>query len=159
MSLEDGVLKEENKPLAIQMNNLLADLFIEFHSIKQRHWHVKGIDFKHIHEFWDQITDEVLEWIDDIGEYVVSFGAIAITDPLEIMGRTNIVPSKATERNPIILLQNGLDAMIYLKEFFIRVADLADTVKEYGVTNKVQDFTTEADKFIYKYQSYLGVPN
>lgn len=157
-ALEDGTFKPELKPLVMMLNNVLADLFTEFISLKQRHWHIKGIVFKNVHEFFDEVTDEVLEWIDDVGEYVVSFGAIAVSSLPDIMSKSTIIRSNALKRDPESFLQNGLEAMRYLKIYFTKIADESEKVNEAGVNNLVMEFVTEIDKFIYKYQAYLDMP-
>jgi starvation-inducible DNA-binding protein len=144
-----------NKKLIKMLQEILSDLFVEYHSLKQRHWHVEGLVFKDVHEFFDDCTDEVLGFIDGVGEYIVSFGAIAPTSLTTVMANYDIPTPKENERDAKALLQNGLDAMKYLKTDLTAISREADTAGEFGVTNFVQDCITKIDKLIYKYQAYL----
>jgi starvation-inducible DNA-binding protein len=133
-----------------------ADLFVEYTNYKNRHWHVEGPTFKDVHEFFDEATDQILEYIDDIGEYIVSFGALAPTDIKEILTLSQIPVTPLGERDPQVLLQSGLEATQYLKQDFTHISQTADQSGELGVTNLVQDIITHLDKLIYKYQAYIA---
>lgn len=133
-----------------------ADLFVEFHNYKNRHWHVEGVVFKDVHEMFDAATDEILEFIDDIGEYIVSFGDFAPTALEDIATLSRIPRVETGVRDPEELLQSALDSTNYLKQDFINISQAADQASELGVTNLVQDIITHLDKLIYKYQAYLS---
>lgn len=137
------------------LKDVTTDLFVEFISYKQRHWHIEGIVFKDIHEMFDDATDIILEFIDTIGEYIVSFGEIAPSSLTTIVDLTKIPVNEETERDPKKLLQSALNSTKYLKDSFTEISDKADKAKQYGVTNAVQDIITKLDKLIYKYQAYL----
>lgn len=137
------------------LNQVLADLYAEYISLRQRHWHLRGITFRDVHLFFDEITDEVLGYIDTVGEYVVSFGADAVASIGRINSLYSIPTSPEGTHDPVALLRNGLEATLYLKGKFAAISDCAEECNEYGVTNSAQDIITHLDKFIYKYQAFL----
>lgn len=152
---------EVQKPLGKEiliplLQAVCADLFVEFTNYKNRHWHVEGPTFKDVHEFFDEATDQILEYIDNVGEYIVSFGALAPTDLKEILMLNQIPVTPIGERDPEVLLQTGLEATQYLKQDFTHISQTADQTGELGVTNLSQDIITQLDKLIYKYQAYLA---
>jgi starvation-inducible DNA-binding protein len=163
MAQQQGTLQpSQQKPLGKEilvplLQAVCADLFVEFLNYKNRHWHVSGPTFKEVHEFFDEATDQFLGFLDDIGEYIVSFGALAPTDVKEILSLSQIPVVPMGEREPEVLLQSGLEATQYLKQDFIHISQTADQSGELGVTNLVQDIITHLDKLIYKYQGYLSV--
>ena len=51
---------------------------IDLHGqVKQAHWNVRGAQFIALHELFDEISDEVDEWIDSLAERAGALGAAA----------------------------------------------------------------------------------
>jgi starvation-inducible DNA-binding protein len=146
-----------NEKLNEALKNLLSDLFVEFFNYKQRHWHVQGLAFKEIHEFFDEATDQILELMDSVGEYIVSFGEIAPSTLSSVELRATITHNNEEERDAKPLLLSGLKTTKHLKSKFVELSKIADSVDELGVSNMADDAIQDLDVLIYKYQAYLRV--
>ncbi|MDP9122791.1 MAG: DNA starvation/stationary phase protection protein Dps [Acidobacteriota bacterium] len=59
------------------LNARLADCIDLQTQMKQAHWNVKGLHFIALHELFDQINEEVEDYIDLIAERVVQLGGVA----------------------------------------------------------------------------------
>ena len=71
-------LSLEKRTKAIQLlNERLADLIDLQLQSKQAHWNVKGPSFISLHELFDEIAGEVVEFVDDVAERIVALGGIA----------------------------------------------------------------------------------
>jgi starvation-inducible DNA-binding protein len=60
------------------LNARLADTFDLYSQLKQAHWNVKGSDFIQLHELYDEIAEEVLEYVDEIAERATALGGLAL---------------------------------------------------------------------------------
>jgi starvation-inducible DNA-binding protein len=60
------------------LNARLADSFDLYSQLKQAHWNVKGSDFMQLHELYDEISESVLEQVDDIAERATTLGGHAL---------------------------------------------------------------------------------
>lgn len=60
------------------LNQHLADTFDLYSQTKQAHWNVKGMHFIQLHELFDKLADEVLDFIDTIAERVTALGGTAL---------------------------------------------------------------------------------
>jgi len=60
------------------LNARLADVIDLQTQMKQAHWNVKGPHFIALHELFDQINEDVEEYIDLIAERAVQLGGIAL---------------------------------------------------------------------------------
>jgi starvation-inducible DNA-binding protein len=60
-----------------QLNARLADCIDLQTQTKQAHWNVKGPNFIALHELFDQINEDVEEYVDDIAERAVQLGGVA----------------------------------------------------------------------------------
>lgn len=144
-----------SKELISQLQQVCDDLLADYINWKARHWHIESIDFKHIHEYFDELTSQTLDQIDGIGEYIVSFGALAPATSQAVFSKSKVKAPTFGERDPLILLQNALDSAHYFKDAYTSIDDQAQTDKEYGVSNLVESYITDLDKEIYKLQAYL----
>jgi starvation-inducible DNA-binding protein len=60
------------------LNESLASLFDLYSQTKQAHWNVKGEEFYQLHELFDEIAGELLEFTDEIAERAVTLGGTAL---------------------------------------------------------------------------------
>src|SRR5262245_3503029 len=71
-------LPEENRREAVGLlNQRLADSVDLQTQVKQAHWNVKGPDFIALHKLFDEINEDVEEYVDLTAERVVQLGGIA----------------------------------------------------------------------------------
>ena len=59
------------------LNARLADCIDLQTQVKHAHWNVKGPSFIALHELFDKINDEVLDYVDEIAERAVQLGGVA----------------------------------------------------------------------------------
>jgi starvation-inducible DNA-binding protein len=68
---------EQSSTLIRLLNARLADTIDLLYQAKQAHWNVTGPDFYALHEFFEKISDELREHVDDIAERVTQLGGQA----------------------------------------------------------------------------------
>lgn len=72
-------LPETHRAKAIELCNArLADAIDLQTQCKQAHWNVRGPDFFQLHELFDQINEDVEEYVDLIAERAVQLGGTAM---------------------------------------------------------------------------------
>jgi starvation-inducible DNA-binding protein len=72
------------------LNQRLADCIDLQTQCKQAHWNVKGADFIALHKLFDEINEEVEEYVDLLAERVVQLGGIAEGTARAVAGRTSL---------------------------------------------------------------------
>ena len=60
------------------LNARLADTFDLYSQVKQAHWNVKGSDFIQLHELYDTIAADVIEYVDVVAERATALGGLAL---------------------------------------------------------------------------------
>jgi starvation-inducible DNA-binding protein len=60
------------------LNQQLADTFDLYSQTKQAHWNVKGSEFYQLHELFDELAAQVLEYVDLIAERATALGGAAL---------------------------------------------------------------------------------
>jgi starvation-inducible DNA-binding protein len=74
---ENDISLESRLELNALMNQRLADVVDLQTQLKQAHWNVKGPQFISLHQLFDQIAEEVEEYVDLIAERIVQLGGVA----------------------------------------------------------------------------------
>src|SRR5688500_4004246 len=66
------------KKLIALLNQHLADTFDLYGQAKQAHWNVKGPQFHQLHELFDDLANQVREYVDLIAERATALGGTAL---------------------------------------------------------------------------------
>lgn len=60
------------------LNQQLADMFDLYSQTKQAHWNIKGMDFIQLHEFFDDLAEQILPNVDSLAERATALGGVAM---------------------------------------------------------------------------------
>ena len=102
------------------LNQRLADSIDLQTQCKQAHWNVKGPAFIALHKLFDEINDNVEEYVELIAERIVQLGGIAEGTVGVVTGRTSLVDYP-------LVLSKGAE----------HVAALSDALAAFGRTVRV----------------------
>jgi starvation-inducible DNA-binding protein len=83
------ITKAKREKLVEILNSRLADAIDLQSQAKQAHWNVKGMNFIALHELFDQVSTEVIGYIDTIAERITTLGGTAL-------GTVRVASSKST---------------------------------------------------------------
>jgi starvation-inducible DNA-binding protein len=78
------------------LNERLADLIDLGLQAKQAHWNVKGLNFIAVHKLFDEIAEEIEEYIDNTAERAVALGGIAEGTVGAVGKKTKLPPYPTT---------------------------------------------------------------
>jgi len=102
------------------LNQRLADCIYLQTQCKQAHWNVKGPAFIALHKLFDEVNEEVEEYVDLIAERVVQLGGIA-------EGTVGVVAKRSSLIDYPLALSSGSE----------HVAALSDALAMFGRTARV----------------------
>jgi starvation-inducible DNA-binding protein len=80
----------QREKLVTLLNQHLADTFDLYGQAKQAHWNVKGPQFHQLHELFDELADQVLEYVDLIAERATALGGTALGTVRMAAGKTRL---------------------------------------------------------------------
>jgi starvation-inducible DNA-binding protein len=69
---------EQREQLIGTLNQHLADTFDLFSQSKQAHWNVKGPQFHQLHELFDDLAEQLEDYVDLIAERATALGGTAL---------------------------------------------------------------------------------
>lgn len=87
---------DKREALCELLNGHLADTFDLFSQVKQAHWNVKGKDFYQLHLLFDEIAEELEEYVDMLAERVTSLGGYA-TGTTRMAAESSRIPEYPTD--------------------------------------------------------------
>jgi starvation-inducible DNA-binding protein len=102
------------------LNHRLADCIDLQTQCKQAHWNVKGPRFIALHKLFDEINEEVEEYVDLLAERVVQLGGIA-------EGTVGVVAMRSTLADYPLVLSTGAE----------HVAALSDALAGFGRSARI----------------------
>jgi starvation-inducible DNA-binding protein len=91
------------------LNQRLADCIDLQTQCKQAHWNVKGPSFIALHKLFDDINEDVEEYVDLLAERAVQLGGVA-------EGTVGIVAARSTLAGYPLTLTDGMDHVTALSE-------------------------------------------
>jgi starvation-inducible DNA-binding protein len=137
------------------LNQHLADSFDLASQVKQAHWNVKGSHFWQLHKLFDELAEEVEEWVDEIAERVTALGGYA-TGTVRMAAASSSLPE---------LPATITEGMEYVKAIAARLAAFTNSArKAIDQTDKLGDADTadlfteisrSADKYLYFLEAHL----
>jgi starvation-inducible DNA-binding protein len=137
------------------LNQNLADALDLMSQTKTAHWNVKGNDFWQLHKLFDELAEEVVEWIDMVAERVTALGGYA-TGTVRMSAANSQLPEFPTD------ITDGMD---YVRALADRLAAYTNSSREgIDTTDKMGDANTAdllteisrcADKYLYFLEAHL----
>ncbi|NWF59027.1 MAG: DNA starvation/stationary phase protection protein Dps [Fischerella sp.] len=113
---------------------------------KQAHWNVKGTDFYQLHELFDEIADELEEFIDMFAERITALGGYAC-GTVRMAAASSILPEYPTD------ILDGMEHVTALAERFApyakHIRQAIDTTDNLGDADTA-DLYTEVSRTIDK---------
>ncbi len=102
------------------LNQRLAEAIDLQTQCKQAHWNVKGPSFIGLHKLFDDVNEDVEEYVDQIAERIIQLGGIA-------EGTVGAVEARSTLPDYPLALSNGAE----------HVAALSDALAAFGRTIRI----------------------
>ena len=140
-----------------QMKVVLADSFAMYLKAQGYHWNVEGEYFPYLHDFFAEIYGEVYGSIDSTAEQIRQIQGRAIHTLLELDKSRTVSDTAIT--NPTdctAMLSDLMSANQLVLASLMRAYDLADTNKEFGLANYLQDRMMAHKKHAWMLRSTLN---
>jgi starvation-inducible DNA-binding protein len=146
---------EKREQIIAVLNQQLADTFDLYSQTKQAHWNVKGEQFFQLHELFDKLATEVLDYVDTIAERATALGGTALGT-----ARMSAASSRLPEYPEDVV--GSLDSVRTLAERYANLAASSraaiDSATEFGDADTADLFTEVSrglDKSLWFLEAHL----
>jgi starvation-inducible DNA-binding protein len=156
MRSPDTGIKSNTKAAMIELLNArLADAIDLALITKQAHWNLKGPTFIAVHEFLDQVRDDVDEHVDIIAERVAQLDGVAL-GTIQAVAKATTLPAYPTD---IRKVEDHLKALVgHFAAVSKSAREAIDTADEAGDADTTDIFTAYSralDKNLWFLKSHL----
>jgi starvation-inducible DNA-binding protein len=145
---------EKREPIIALLNQQLADTFDLYSQTKQAHWNVKGMQFIQLHELFDKLATEVLDYVDTLAERATSLGGTALGT-----ARMSADASRLPEYPDIVGSVESVQALVDRYAILAASSRTAiDTATEFGDADTADVFTEISrglDKSLWFLEAHL----
>jgi starvation-inducible DNA-binding protein len=143
--------------MAALLNTQLADTFDLFSQTKQAHWNVKGMQFYHLHELYDELAGCVLEWVDLIAERAVILGGSATGTARMAAANTRLEEYSAGPINSQASVEALVKRYATLAESTREAIDTADKASDADTADLFTEVSRGLDKSLWFLEAHLQV--
>lgn len=137
------------------LNQSLADTTDLKTQVKQAHWNVKGTDFYQLHELFDEMAEELEEYIDMVAERITALGGYAI-GTARTAAAHSIVPEYPFD------IQDGVSHIVALADRFAVYAksvrekiDRTDELGDADTADLYTEISRTVDKRLWFLEAHL----
>ena len=137
------------------LNQNLADAFDLMSQSKQAHWNVKGKDFWQLHRLFDELAEEVAEWVDWIAERVTALGGYA-TGTARMAAAASSLPEYPTDiTDGMEHVQALADRLAAYSNSSRKGIDETDKLGDMNTADLLTEISRCADKYLYFLEAHL----
>jgi starvation-inducible DNA-binding protein len=137
------------------LNSRLADAIDLQTQTKQAHWNVKGPDFIALHKLFDEVNEDVEEYVDDIAERIVQLGGVAEGTARSVAKRSSLQEYGAkgsSGREHVDALSSALAAF---GKGVRRAIDSASELKDADTADLFTEVSRGTDKWLWMVEAHI----
>lgn len=146
---------ETRQQMITLLNTQLADTFDLYSQTKQAHWNVKGMQFYHLHELYDEIAGELLTHIDVIAERAVILGGSATGTVRMAAQASRLNEFSAAAIGSKASVSALVDRFAVLAESTRKAIDTAEEAGDIDTTDLFTEVSRFLDKSLWFLEAHL----
>lgn len=131
-----------------ELNELLADLVVEYHKLQNLHWYVEGKDFFHAHAKLEEFYNYINEMIDEVAEHILMMDGKPIASLQEFLETSKI---KELSKKHI----SSSDAFEHVKKDFSKLLESIINIKKEADQKEVYVISSLMDGYISEFTKTL----
>ncbi|WP_420321398.1 DNA starvation/stationary phase protection protein Dps [Flagellimonas sp.] len=137
------------------LNQQLADTFDLYSQLKQAHWNVKGMEFRALHELFDELASETLSFIDMIAERATTLGGVARGTIRMASKSTRLEQSPDSFDNSEYTITKMVERYAQLCESTRGCIDICETYGDKGTADLFTEVIRGLDKSLWMLEAHL----
>jgi starvation-inducible DNA-binding protein len=149
-------LPEQTRTKIIELLNArLADAIDLQTQLKQAHWNVKGPDFIALHKLFDEITEEVEDYVDDLAERTVQLGGTAMGTARAIVKRSQLPEYPLQISDGPDHVEAVASALATFGKLVRAAIDTSDELRDRDTADLFTEISRGTDKWLWFVEAHL----
>ena len=143
------------KELLINLNKYLANLGVLYIKLHNLHWNVVGINFKPIHEYFENLYDGISASLDSVAEKIKMHEGTPLASLKSYLELSDIEELPSVEVDSKKSLKIVLEDFIKMKSIIEEIRKEADEADLYDIVTLVESDLEQYNKSIWFIKSML----
>ncbi len=149
-------LPQDTRQQMVQLlNQQLADTFDLFSQTKQAHWNVKGSDFYQLHELYDELAGQLVEFVDLIAERATALGGVAAGTARMAASATRLDEFSSSPVGSMESVRMLVERYAALAQSTRQGIDRADQAKDRDTADLFTEISRELDKSLWFLEAHV----
>lgn len=132
-----------------QLNNLLANLVVEYHKLQNFHWYVKGKDFFQVHAKLEELYNGINGMIDEVAENMLMEGIKPVGSLKGFLEIASIQEAEAESIKSKYIFKEVLKDFEIILNQVLEVKRLADEESNYLISASMDEYIKQFKKSIW----------
>lgn len=132
-----------------KLNQLLANVTVEYHKLQNQHWYVSGSDFFQAHAQLEELYDSLLPVIDDVAELILQLGGSPIASLREVLDLATISEREDASLKSVDAFHNVREDLSAILEQVTAIKAQADEESNYLVSAKADEYIASLSKTLW----------
>jgi starvation-inducible DNA-binding protein len=147
--------EKARRQLVVLLNNRLADAIDLQTQTKTAHWNVKGGNFIALHKLFDEINEDVEEYVDLIAERAVQLGGVAEGTARTVAERSELDEYPLDIAEDRLHVESVSSALASFGERVRRAIGEADDLDDADTADIFTEISRGTDKWLWFVEAHL----
>lgn len=132
-----------------ELNNLLANLVVEYHKLQNFHWYIKGKDFFQVHAKLEDLYNGINGMIDEVAENMLMEGIKPIASLKEFLEVSSIQEAEAESIKSKYIFKEVLKDFNIILNQVVEIKKFADEEGNYLISASMDEYIKQFKKSIW----------
>ena len=146
---------EKAEQIIDALNSDLADAYVLYHQLHKHHWNIEGAEYLPVHEFLQEIYEDVEAAADELAERLQSLGGVPHAGMPALSGNATVEPEDEDVYDIRTSLSNDLEMMGDIIESYREHIDLAEGLGDYATGEILRGQLETIEEHTHHIEHYL----
>jgi len=139
-----------------QLNQLLANLVVEYHKLQNFHWYIKGKDFFTVHAKLEELYDNINGAVDEVAEYILMIDGSPVASLKDFLEISSIKEAQKERRESKCIFKEVLHDFEFLLNQIVEIKKEAEREEVYAISILMDDYIKQFTKSIWMIKQVIS---
>ncbi len=146
---------EKAEQIVDALNTDLADAYVLYHQLHKHHWNVEGAEYLPIHEFLQEIYEDVEDAADELAERLQALGGVPHAGMTALAENATVEPEDEDVYDVRTSLSNDLEMMGDIIESYRQHIELAAGLGDHATAQILREQLETIEEHAHHVEHYL----
>jgi len=146
---------EKSEQVIDALNQDLADTYVLYHQVKKHHWNVEGAEFLELHEYLDEVAEDLEMAADEFAERAQAIGGVPLSGGSTYEEHAPIEREGDDVYDIRTSLGNDMEAMGTVIETMRDHVALANELGDYTTEEILREHLETVEEHAHHFEHYL----